>query len=146
MGMFGIIGGIALIVCGALCIPGIIAKKSPEAKELLDKIAKFQGIIGIVICIIGIIGVIQALINIGLIGYSPIIWLTWLGSNVLNVLVGFLLGFGMIQQIALSKAPDDAKKKAEELYQKLVGIQIPLGFACLIGGVWTIIAIILFRF
>jgi hypothetical protein len=136
----GFFYGIALIVCGALCIPSLIAQKSPQAKELLDKIAKFQGIIGIIICIVGIIGIINALLSIGMLGLWPIYWITLLATNVLNLLVGFLLGFGMIQQIALGNAPEDAKKKAEEMYQKLVSIQIPLGFACIIVGVWALIS------
>jgi hypothetical protein len=136
----GFLYGIALIVCGALCIPSLVAQKSPQAKELLDKIAKFQGIIGIIICIVGIIGLVSAIFSIGRLFYSPIAWLTLTATNVLNIGVGFLLGFGMIQQIALGNAPEDAKKKAEEMYQKLVSIQIPLGFACLIVGVWAIIS------
>lgn len=133
------IDGIVLMVCGALCMPSIIAKQKPEAKELLGKIAAFQGWIGILVFAWGIWGIISAILTLSWLGSTPLWWITNLAGNVLNVGVGFLLGFGLIQQFVLSKASPEAKTKAEELHQKLAGMQIPLGFACLIGGIWVIL-------
>lgn len=42
----GLIGGIVLIVLGALALPSLIGAKAPGAKDLLDKVAPFQGWIG----------------------------------------------------------------------------------------------------
>ena len=44
--LMGIIGGIVLVVLGALALPSLIAAKAPNAKDLLDKIAPYQGWIG----------------------------------------------------------------------------------------------------
>ncbi len=137
--VISLVSGIVLIVCGALCMPSIIAKKRPEAKELLEKIAKFQGWIGLVICIWGICGIFMSILDISWITTWPLWWLTGLVANVLNFGVGFLLGFGMIQQLILSKAPDETKVKAEALHKKLVGMQIPLGYTAIIVGLWVIL-------
>ncbi len=141
-----IIDGIIIIVCGALCMPSIIAKKKPEAKELLAKIAQFQGWIGLACLGWGIWGVIRSIQWMGYgLQYDLIGWITGLGFGVILALVGFLLGFGMIQQFALKNAPAEAKAKAEEAHQKLVGMQIPLGFACLITGGWVIVYSLVLR-
>ena len=134
-----IVDVIIIVVCGALCLPSIIAKKKPEAKELLAKIAQFQGWIGIGCFGWGIWGIIRSIQWIGWIGYAPIDWITYCAYSVVLTLVGFLLGFGLIQQFALKNAPAEAKAKAEEAHQKLVGLQIPLGFACLIIGAWMLV-------
>ena len=145
----GIFGAIALIICGGLCMPGIIIKKKPEAKDIIDKITPYLGIIGLVICIIGIIGTIYWIFNLRFIGYGIggfITWILSLAANVLNMLVGFLLGFGMIQNLILKNAPADAQTKTEDMHKKLVDIQIPLGFAAIIVGACVIVFSIIFRF
>jgi hypothetical protein len=143
-----IFGAIVLIICGGLCMPSIIIKKRPEAKDIIDKITPYQGIIGLIICIIGIIWTIFWLFRVGYIAYGFggfIIWILNLGANVLNALVGFLLGFGMIQNMILKNASADAQAKAEEVHKKLVDIQIPLGFAAIIVGLCVIVFSIIFR-
>ena len=112
---------------------------------MLAKIAQFQGWIGIVICLWGIWGIINALLTLGWLGTWPLWWLTNLVGNVLSAAVGFVLGFGMIQSMMLSKAPEEARAKAEEMHQKLVAKQIPLGYVCLIAGVWVFLYNIVLR-
>lgn len=64
----------------------------------------------------------------------------------LNLLLGFILGFGLIQQFALSNATPDVKAKAEEARQKLVGFQGTLGIVGILVGIWVIIYnLILYR-
>ncbi len=135
----GIIEGLALVVCGALCMPSIIAKKKPEAKELLAKIAQFQGWIGIVCLGVGVWRLLSAIGWLSYLGVAPLYTITWLASAIILILGGFLLGFGMIQQFALKNASAEVKAKAEEAHQKLVGIQIPLGFVSVIAGAWVIV-------
>ena len=134
-----LLDGIIIIVCGVLCMPSIIAKKRPEAKELLAKIAQFQGWIGIGCFGWGIWGIIRTIQLLGWIATWPLYFITFAATSVILTLVGFLLGFGLIQQFALKNAPAEAKAKAEEAHQKLAGMQIPLGFACLIVDAWAIV-------
>ncbi len=139
-GFMGLIAGVALIVSGILASSSTIIKKRPEAKELIAKLVPWQGWIGLIVCLWGIWGTIHAVLTIGLIASVPVWWLTYLVANVSSAAIGFLLGYGMIQRFALKNAEQDKQEKAEKLHEKLVGIQIPLGYVALVIGVWSIIA------
>ena len=143
-----IINGIVLIVLGALCIPTLIAKKSPNAKALLDKIVPFQGIFGIVIFIFGLWSLISCILALGWIGLifprGLILWLTLLIHTALSIGGGAILGWGLIQKHLLAKAPDNVKAKAEESFAKLLAIQPKIGIAAIIFGLWVIVSGIIF--
>ena len=135
--------GITLIILGILAAPSLLLSKRPDAKEILSKIAPYQGWIGLVFSFWGIWGIIQAVINIGLLGSYPIWWITWVAGSLVEAVLGFILGYGMINKLLLSKN-EEAKKKGEQLLQKLAPIQGKLGLAGIIVGIWTIVANILF--
>lgn len=135
--------GITLLILGVLAAPSLLLSKKPNAKELLDKITPFQGWIGLVSCIWGVWGIIQAVLSIGLLTSHPIWWLSWMGGNVLEASLGFLLGYGMISQLVLSKN-EAAKEKGAQLLAKLSPLQGKLGLFAIVMGAWTIVASILF--
>lgn len=135
--------GITLIILGLLAAPSLLLSRKPNAKELLDKITPYQGWIGLVFCFWGIWGVIQALLNVAWFGTIPIWWITWLASTAITAVLGFILGYGMINKLLLSKN-EEAKKKGEQILAKLAPIQGKLGLAGIIIGIWVIIAYIMF--
>ncbi len=135
----GLIGGIALILLGLFCLPSLVAAKSPNAKELLDKAAPYQGIFGIVICFWGLWGIISAILTLGWLGSWPLWWATRLAGNAVCFLGGAILGWGLIQKNILAKASEDVRAKAEESYTKLVSFQPKIGCAAIIVGIWVIL-------
>lgn len=135
--------GITLIILGLLAAPSLLLSKRPDASVLLDKIAPYQGWIGLIFCFWGIWGVIQALLGIGIIGDWPIWWITWMSSSAIEAVLGFILGYGMISKLLLSKNPQ-AEAKGEKLLAKLAPIQGKLGLIGVFVGIWVIIASILF--
>lgn len=135
----GILNGIILLVLGGLCLPSLVAKKSPKAKELLDKITPYQGMLGLVVFCWGTWGIISSVLSLSWLGTWPLWWVTRLAGNVLNFAGGLILGFGMIQKMVLSRLPESAQGKAIELREKLVGFQSTIGIAALITGVWVIV-------
>lgn len=135
--------GITLIVLGILAAPSLLLSKKPNAQELLDKITPYQGWIGLVFCLWGVWGVISAILNMGLLASWPIWWITWIASSAIQAVLGFLLGYGMINQLLLSKN-EDAKKKGEQLLQKLAPLQGRLGMIGIFVGVWVIVASFMF--
>ncbi len=135
----GLIGGIVLIVCGLLCVPALLAKKSPQAAEQLKKLAPFQGWIGFIVAIWGLWGVVNAILTLGWLGTWPLWWVTNLAGNVLSLVLGIILGYGLIQQFALSKASDEVKAKAEAAFQKLTAMQSNLGIIGIIVGLWVLL-------
>ncbi|UII30441.1 hypothetical protein LVD17_19295 [Fulvivirga ulvae] len=135
--------GITLMILGVLASPNLLLAKKPNAKEILDKITPYQGWIGLVFCFWGIWGIIQAVLNMSLLTNWPIWWITWLASSLVEAVLGFILGYGMISKLLLSKN-EEAKKKGEQLLAKLAPIQGKLGVAGIIVGAWVIVAGILF--
>ncbi|QZT37187.1 hypothetical protein K5X82_18475 [Halosquirtibacter xylanolyticus] len=135
--------GITLLLLGVLAAPSLLLSKKPNAKELLDKMTPYQGWIGLISCLWGVWGIIQAVLSLGLLTSSPIWWLSWMGGNVLEASLGFLLGYGMISQLVLSKN-EAAKEKGAKLLEKLSPLQGKLGLFAIVLGAWTIIASILF--
>ncbi|KXX69094.1 hypothetical protein [Flammeovirga sp. SJP92] len=136
--------GISLALLGVLAAPSLLLSKKPNAKELLDKITPFQGWIGLAFCFWGVWGIIQSVLNIGMMTSHLVWWLSWIGGSVLEASLGFLLGYGMINKLLLSKT-EEAREKGAQLLAKLSPLQGRLGLLAIIFGVWTIVASILFH-
>lgn len=137
------IWGITLILLSIIAVPSLILAKKPNAKELLEKIEPYQGWIGFVFCIWGVWGVISSLLSIGLLATFPIWWITLLAGNVIEAVLGFMLGFGLINKFVLSKA-EGGEEKGNRLREKLAPKQGQLGVLGLIVGAWMIVASFLF--
>ena len=121
-----------LLVLGVLGASSVIVKKRPEAKDLIDKLAKISGYVGIVAVLWGIWDLIWLLRFIRLLGHFPLTWITMLAVTVVFLGLGFIFGYGM----AAAYMSEDAKAKAEGIRQKLVKFQIPLGWLSLVLVVW----------
>jgi hypothetical protein len=130
---------IGLIILGALAAYPVVVRKQPAAQQILDRIVPFQGFIGVIFGIWGIWGIIQALLNMGLLTSFPIWWITWMAVSVITAILGFLLGFGLINKYVTGSNPE-LQSKANVLRDKLVGHQINLGFAAIALGIWGFVA------
>lgn len=133
-----------LIIGGALAIPSLIAKKNPNAMEMLNKIVPFQGIIGIILLLWGLYMLITDVLG----GYFslflqifPVWGILYLLTILVSIGLGILLGYGLISKYALSKSAD-AARGGEAVRSKLLGIQAPLGIAGILLGILMLI----FRF
>lgn len=137
------IWGITLILLSIIAVPSLILAKKPDAKELLEKVEPYQGWIGLAFCFWGIWGVITAVLNIGWLSVWPVWWITLLAGNLIEAILGFMLGFGLINKLFLSKN-EAAKAKANQLREKLAPKQGKLGIIGIAVGVWMIIASFVF--
>ena len=130
------LGGLITIAGGILAASGFIIKRKPNAQQLIDKLAPYQGWIGLVMFGWGVWETIHSVLGISLLSSHPLTWTFWTASGVADLLVGFLLGFGLITHYALSKNPS-AMARGQQLRTKLVGIQAPLGaFAVVMGTLY----------
>ena len=136
---------IILIVLGVLAAPALLLSRKPNAQELLDKIAPYQGWLGVVFCFWGLWVTIRAVLGIALIKYFPVLWITWLAIGVLQAVLGFILGYGLINKLILSNS-EEAQAKGQRLLAKLTPVQTKLGLASIILGVWGIVSYLLYRF
>ncbi|WP_435263270.1 hypothetical protein [Tenacibaculum sp. nBUS_03] len=137
------IWGITLILLSIIAVPSLLLAKKPNAKELLEKIEPYQGWIGFVFFIWGLWGVISSLLNIGGLSVYPIWWITLLAGNIVEAVLGFMLGFGLINKFVLSKT-EGGEEKGNRLREKLAPKQGQLGVFGLFVGTWMIVASFLF--
>jgi hypothetical protein len=129
---------ICLILCGCLAASTLIAKKQPNAKELIDKLVPIQGYLGLITLVLGLWALINLLMNVSLVHLVPLRYLVSLAMSICMIALGFLLGFGLINQFALSKNPEAAAKGAA-MQLKIATYQIPLGVLGIILGVWVLV-------
>jgi hypothetical protein len=128
------IGGLIPIAGGVLASSGFIISKKPNAKELIDKLVPYQGWIGAVMFFWGIWETISVVTHLGQLGEAPLRFVFWILVAVSDLLVGFLLGYGLITKYAFGKN-EQAQQKGAAVRQKLVKWQAPLGLLAVVMGV-----------
>lgn len=138
----GFIFGIWLAVLGILGAANLIIAKKPDARELIAKLAPYQGWIGAVSAIGGLWGVISSILHLGWLSLAPIYWITLLASALVQLALGLLLGIGVLKTFI--KQPQ-AVAKMDETVAKLAPYQGKLGLVAIGIGVWMIISSILWR-
>ena len=130
--------GISLVLLSIIAVPSLILSKKPNAKELLEKVAPYQGWIGVVFCFWGIWGIISAFLNMSWLTSAPIWWITLLAGSIVEAGLGFMLGYGLISEYLAKN--EEAKQKAEMIRAKIAPKQGQLGILGLIVGAWMIVA------
>ncbi|MCF6319109.1 MAG: hypothetical protein L3J83_07515 [Proteobacteria bacterium] len=125
--MIGLIGLIISLVAGTLAAASLVIKMKPDAKNLIDKLTPFQGGVGLVLLVWSLWSVIN-IVRALLAGSFDVVSVI---TIVVQLLVGFLLSFGLLSQFLFSKS-EDSKEKGLALRAKLAGSQGLLGLV-LIG-------------
>ncbi len=136
----GFISGIWMALLGVLGAANLIIAKKPEAKELIAKIAPYQGWIGAVSALWGFWGIISSLLNLGWLSVAPILWITYLLTGLLQFGLGLLLGTGVLKTFI--KQPQ-AVEKMDLMVVKLFPWQGKLGLGGIGLGIWMIISSII---
>jgi hypothetical protein len=133
--------GVWLFVLGVLGASNLIIARKPDAKELIAKIAPYQGWIGAVSALWGVWGIISAVLNMGMLASHPIWWITWLATDAILVALGLLLGIGTLKTFI--KQPQ-AVAKMDMMVAKLAPKQGVLGLIGMGLGAWCLVASFLF--
>jgi hypothetical protein len=133
----GLVSGLWLAVLGILAVPSLIIAKKPNAKELIDKLAPYQGWIGAVSALWGVWGIISAVLNLGMLGTWPILWATLLAVAVVQASLGLLLGVGVLKSFI--KDPT-AQAKMDQTIARLAPKQGMLGLVAIGLGIWLVVA------
>ena len=133
----GLISGIWLAVLGILGASSLIIAKKPDAKELIGKMAPYQGWIGAVSALWGVWGIISSVLHIGWMTTFPIYWMTFLGDSVLQFALGLLLGVGVLKTFIKNPQAND---KMDQTIAKLAPYQGTLGLIAIGVGVWMVVA------
>ncbi|HEY2889391.1 MAG TPA: hypothetical protein VGJ31_02130 [Dongiaceae bacterium] len=125
---------ILLIIVGALAAYTGIVRNWPNLRQGLDKIVPYQGWFGIVALVWGAVELIRLLLHFGIMSMMPALWLVlYIAANVVAVLLGLLLGYGLIAQYLLTNSPD-ARRKGEDLRARIAPRQVALGWVAIVLG------------
>lgn len=138
----GLVNGLWLAVLGVLGASNLIIASKPNAKELIGKLAPYQGWIGAISALWGVWGIISSILNLGWMAHFPIYWVTFLANGVLLFALGLLLGVGVLKTFI--KNPQ-AQAKMDQTIAKLAPKQGMLGLIAIGVGVWMIISGFLFH-
>jgi hypothetical protein len=132
-----------LIAAGVLAAASLIVKQQPNAKEMIDKLVPFQGIIGVVLLLWGLYLLVFGILPYlgAALRWSPIMGLVALLTCLVAIGLGFLLGYGLIDKYVLSKSAD-AARSGEAMRLKLAGIQAPMGLVGIVLGIWLLINVL----
>ena len=133
----GLISGLWLAVLGVLGAASLIIAKKPDARELIGKLAPYQGWIGAVSALWGAWGIISALLSLSWLAHWPIYWVTFLADSVLQLSLGLLLGVGVLKSFI--KDPT-ANRGLDQTITKIAPFQGTLGLMAIGLGVWMVVA------
>ena len=133
---------VALIILGVVCASSLIIARKPDAKELIAKVAPYQGWIGAISAFWGAWWLINWILHAGVMLKAPIIGFTWLADSLLLLGLGLLCGIGVLKTFI--KAPA-ATEKLDLTVAKLAPFQGKLGLAAIAVAVWTVIDLYLLK-
>jgi hypothetical protein len=125
--IIGVLGGI-------LAMSSVFVSRAPDARDKLEKLAKYQGWIGLTMFGWGVWELIECILGLSFLGSHPLMWIFWLAMAVADFSVGLILGFGLISTYAF-RGNAVAIEKGANLRAALVKFQVPLGILAIITSV-----------
>ncbi len=138
----GLINGLWLAVLGALGASSLIIAKRPDAKDMIAKLAPYQGWIGAVSALWGVWGIISSVLNLGWLSVAPIYWVTFLADSVLQFGLGLILGIGVLKTFIKQPA---AQAKMDDLITRMQPKQGMMGLVAIGVGIWMVVSGFLFH-
>jgi hypothetical protein len=133
----GLLAAIWMIMLGALGASNLIIARQPQAKELIGKLAPYQGWIGAISALWGLWITIWTLLHIRWMHIAPLLWLTVLAEGLLLLSLGLLLGVGVLKSFV--KQPK-AAESMDLAVTRLTPYQGKLGLIAIVLGLWGLIA------
>lgn len=147
-----LIGPLLVIVAALVALSGFIIAKKPELKATFDKISPYQGFLGVGLLAWGIYDLWHNVISSYIGGKSrwsllmdipseagggTLVGMSLLGYIICEILLGFMLGFGLIATWIPGES--GAEKGAVKVQKKLLAFSLPIGIIGLVCAVlWMI--------
>ncbi len=127
---------ILTIVGGLITASALVVARKPGAQEIFRRIAPYQGFLGVGMLALGVLWLVRWLPNLSM-SFTSVGGALVLGMIVADILIGFLLGFGLLSNvIAKSEA---AREKSAALMKRLTNVQVPLGVSAVAMGVLSFV-------
>jgi len=126
-----------MAVLGTLGGSNYVVAKRPNAEDLIDRLAPYQGWIGAVSAFWGFYTLVnQVLFRLGWMTEFPVRWWTMTANGALMAALGLLLGVGVLKSFTNSP---EAHEKLDETVAQLSPYQVTLGLVGIGLGLWTIV-------
>jgi uncharacterized membrane protein len=124
---------LTLIIIGAVAAAGMVERKIPQTKSAMDMIKPHSEWVGLVSLVLGIYWLFKILFHLGtMLKYVFVLTLIQIASNVLLIILGFLLAQPLLMQfIGKNKNASDA---AEKMKNKFTPLKEKLGLAAIALG------------
>lgn len=129
----GILLPIVAIVAGILAAASVVLEKIPNLKDFVEKIQKYQAVIGVVAIFMAISPLLNWAKVTKTMSFVP--WISLIACMVSCALIGFLLGYPVLQGLFIDDLSEENRKKADDLRQKLAPYKILGGLVSIGTGV-----------
>jgi hypothetical protein len=126
----------ALFVLGAVCASNLIIARKPDAKELIAKVAPYQGWIGAISACWGAYWLVYWILNLKAMMTWPILGVTFLANALLLLALGLLCGVAVLKSFIKTPA---AAEKLDLTVSKLAPFQGMIGLAGIGVAIWTML-------
>lgn len=123
------------IIAGLLAASSVVITKMPDAENLIQKIKPYEGFIGAASLIMGVLTIFSISTMLRVSVLYGIISLTCILSA---IVMGFLLGYPVLQEFLLDDLSEETRKKSEELYERLTPYKVTSGLAAMFSGVYLL--------
>ena len=134
----GVVLGVLMIVLGVLASSSFIVGYVEDAGPVIEKLRPAQGWLGLVGAVAGLLLLLNFLFATSGKHSPPVVELVrGVGGSALLAATGFLMGFGMISSMLASS--QEARDRADDLYERLINFQVPLGLLSIGVGCWALI-------
>ncbi len=131
--------GILIIFLGVIAAASLIVAKKPDAQKYINKLVPYQGFIGIAFALLGLWHLTSVVTEAQmLLSFAPTWWYLLLAISLVEVVLGFILGYSLIVKYVLSRS-ESAKQKGDELLAKLAPLQGKIGLVAIGLGLWALI-------
>jgi len=134
-----------LLVLGIMGAANLIIARLPQAKDLIGKMAPYQGWFGVASVFYGFWEVVQCVLNMGLMAVKPpfglVFWVLFLANGLLQVALGILLGVGVAKTFVKDPGAVD---KMDRTVLKLAPFQGILGLLAIAVAIGFIVVDVVF--
>ncbi|MCH2042886.1 MAG: hypothetical protein MK212_02005 [Saprospiraceae bacterium] len=139
----GFVLPILAILVGVLSLSNLIIERRPNAKEIIEKIAKYQAAIGLAAALISLLSLMSINVILRMSFFDMLLTFVCMGAC---LVAGFILGFPLIQSFVLTDLGEEAEEKGEAIRKKLLPYHALAGLLALGTGVYVFIFVALAGF
>lgn len=127
------------IVAGILAASSVVIKKLPDASKLIEKIRPYEAFIGAGCLLMSVFSLLKITAYFRVDFAWGVISSACIGSC---IVMGFVLGYPMIQELILDDLEESTRKKGEEIYEKLIPYKVTSGLVGIVTGIYLFLGVI----